>query len=64
MSETALGVFRNEDWIVNELNSWPHSAWASGWLSAMGYDSPKKVCAQTTRKMGFFSKAEHAIAGG
>lgn len=58
MSEIALSGFRNEDWIVSEFNNWTSSTWALNWLSAMGYDKPKKVCAQTTRKMGFFYKAD------
>lgn len=58
MSDIASSGFRNEDWVVGEFNNWGHSLWGSSWLRAMGYESPTKVCAQTTRKMGFFNKAD------
>lgn len=58
MSEIARSGFRNEDWIASEFNNWQNSDWASKWLSIMGYNHPRKICAQTTRKMGYFNKAD------
>lgn len=58
MSDIASSGFRNEDWVVGEFNNWSHSYWGSSWLRAMGYERPTKICAQTTRKMGFFNKAD------
>ena len=60
MAEAARSGFRNEDWIVSEFTQWKMSHWARGWLNAMGYDPDliQNLCAQTTRKMGFFNKAD------
>ena len=58
MSETAKGGFRNEDWVVDQFNGWNAGSRAEEWLGIMGHARPKKVCAQTTRKMGFFNKAD------
>ncbi len=58
MSDIASGGFRNEDWVAGEFNGWEHSHWGSCWLAAMGHGHPTKVCAQTTRDMGFFYKAD------
>lgn len=56
MSHIAIGGFKNEDWVVDEFNN--YSGWGSSWLCAMGHDAPVKVCAQTTRKMGYTNKAD------
>ena len=60
MSETAKGGFRNEEWIASQFNDHKRSHWAEGWLKTMGYglDSIDHICSQTTRKMGFFNKAD------
>ena len=57
MSHIALGGFRNEDWVAGQFND-VDSPYGMEWLKFMGYGQPKKVCAQTTRKMGFFNKAD------
>ena len=57
MSHIALGGFKNEDWVVSQFNN-GDSTYGTAWLKIMGYVQPKKVCAQTTRKMGFFNKAD------
>ena len=60
MAEIAIGGFKNEDWIASEFNNWICSYWARGWLKTMKYDPDKieHLCSQTTRKMGFFNKAD------
>ena len=57
MSNIALGGFRNEDWVVKQFND-KSSSYGTSWLKIMGYEKPEKICAQTTRKMGFFNKAD------
>ena len=60
MAKAALSGFRNEDWVVSEFNNWKTSYWARQWLESMSYN-PNKIehlCAQTTRNMGFFNKAD------
>lgn len=60
MAKAALGGFKNEDWVVSEFNNWAKSYWAGEWLKSMQYDPDKidHLCAQTTRNMGFFNKAD------
>ena len=58
MSQTALSGFRNEDWVVGQFNSHRGGSCGAGWLGAMGYRHFSRVCAQTTRRMGFFNKAD------
>lgn len=58
MSQTAKSGFRNEDWVVDQFNNHHTSLYGTAWLDAMEYPHPKKVCAQTTRRMGFFNKAD------
>ena len=58
MSQTALSGFRNEDWVVGQFNSHRSGSCGAGWLDAMGYRHFSRVCAQTTRRMGFFNKAD------
>ena len=57
MSHIALGGFKNEDWVARQFND-GDSTYGTTWLKIMGYVQPEKVCAQTTRKMGFFNKAD------
>ena len=60
MSKAALGGFKNEDWVVSEFNNYKRSYWAKRWLVAMQHDPDRigSLCAQTTRRMGFFNKAD------
>ena len=58
MSQTALGGFQNEDWVVDQFNGHRGGSCGAGWLDAMGYRNFSRVCAQTTRKMGFYNKAD------
>lgn len=58
MSHIALGGFRNEDWVARQFNDGGDSSYGTAWLKIMGYGQPEKVCARTTRKMGFFNKAD------
>lgn len=58
MSQTAKSGFRNEDWVAAQFNGHHAAAYGAEWLKAMGHHNPKKVCAQTTRRMGFFNKAD------
>ena len=58
MSQTALSGFRNEDWVVGQFNGHRGGSYGAGWLAAMGYENFSRVCAQTTRKMGFYNKAD------
>ena len=58
MSQTALSGFRNEDWAVDQFNSHRGGSCGAEWLDAMGYQNFSRVCAQTTRKMGFYNKAD------
>lgn len=60
MSKAALEGFKNEDWVVSEFNNYKHGHWAGRWLRAMGYDPDRmgSLRAQTTRRLGFFNKAD------
>lgn len=58
MFQTALSGFRNEDWVVDQFNGHRGGSYGAGWLAAMGYGNFSRVCAQTTRKVGFYNKAD------
>ena len=60
MAEAAKSGFKNEDWVASEFNNHVCSYWARRWLRTMDYrpDSVDHLCSQTTRKMGFFNKAD------
>ena len=57
MSRTASEGFQNEKWVADQFRNCS-SDYGAKWLEVMGYTNPKKVNAQTTRKMGFFNKAD------
>ena len=60
MAATAKSGFENENWVVEQFNNYMCSYWAQGWLKTMNYNSDciDHLCAQTTRRMGFFNKAD------
>ncbi len=66
MAKAARSGFRNEDWVVSQFTKHRNSRWSQGWLRVMGYDihTMKNLCAQTTRKMGFFNKADVLVLVG
>lgn len=45
---------------MSQFTKYRNSRWSQGRLRVMGYDihTMKNLCAQTTRKMGFFNKAD------
>ena len=63
MSHIARGGFKNEDWVARQFND-RASPYGTAWLKIMGHAQPEKICAQTTRKMGFFNKADVLVLVG
>lgn len=56
-SQAARGGFQNEAWVADQFRN-RSPDYGAKWLEAMGHLHPKMVNAQTTRKMGFFNKAD------
>ncbi len=63
MASIAISGFQNEDWVVSEFNNYLCSYWAKRWLKTMGYNKIEHLCSQTTRKMGYFNKADVLVLG-